>query len=176
MRPARRAPLVVLHSVAWIEGLHGQTQELLERARKLAQIPESRRRGERRARGEKEKILRPRRDTLRELYGEAKSRGLKFGIEIREAVEELPVESDFKALLRSFPRRRFITGTMSATLRSRPTLVSLTMRNFWPTGDRWRLSHPRCEISRARSFRPAAATSICGAETLRETGAHQGLN
>jgi len=39
------------------------------------------------------------RDTLRELYGEAKHRGLKFGIEIREAVEELPVESDFAALL-----------------------------------------------------------------------------
>jgi sugar phosphate isomerase/epimerase len=42
------------------------------------------------------------RDTLRELYGEAKARGLKFGIEIREAVEELPVESDFAALLKEF--------------------------------------------------------------------------
>ena len=43
------------------------------------------------------------RDLLRELYGEAKARGLKFGIEIREAVEELPLESDFAALLKEFP-------------------------------------------------------------------------
>jgi len=43
------------------------------------------------------------RDTLRELYGEAKTRGIKFGIEIREAVEELPIESDFAALLKEFP-------------------------------------------------------------------------
>lgn len=43
------------------------------------------------------------RDTLRELYGEAKHRGINFGIEIREAVEELPVESDFAALLKEFP-------------------------------------------------------------------------
>jgi sugar phosphate isomerase/epimerase len=43
------------------------------------------------------------RDTLRELIGEAKFRGLKLGIEIREAVEELPLDSDFKALLTEFP-------------------------------------------------------------------------
>lgn len=43
------------------------------------------------------------RDTLRELYGEAKARNITFGIEIREAVEELPVESDFAALLKEFP-------------------------------------------------------------------------
>ena len=43
------------------------------------------------------------RDMLRELVGEAKFRGLKLGIEIREAVEELPVESDFVTLLKEFP-------------------------------------------------------------------------
>jgi sugar phosphate isomerase/epimerase len=43
------------------------------------------------------------RDTLRELVGEAKFRGLKLGIEIREAVEELPLDSDFKTLLEEFP-------------------------------------------------------------------------
>jgi sugar phosphate isomerase/epimerase len=40
---------------------------------------------------------------LLELVSEAKKRGVKFGIEIREAVEELPVESDFEALLKEFP-------------------------------------------------------------------------
>jgi sugar phosphate isomerase/epimerase len=43
------------------------------------------------------------RDLLREIYGEARARNLKLGIEIREAVEELPVESDFEALLKEFP-------------------------------------------------------------------------
>ena len=42
------------------------------------------------------------RDMLRELVGEAKFRGLKLGIEIREAVEELPIETDFSALLKEF--------------------------------------------------------------------------
>ena len=40
---------------------------------------------------------------LMDLVVEAKKRGLKFGIEIREAVEELPVESDFESLLKEFP-------------------------------------------------------------------------
>ncbi len=39
---------------------------------------------------------------LMDLVTEARKRGLKFGIEIREAVEELPVESDFKSLLEEF--------------------------------------------------------------------------
>ena len=43
------------------------------------------------------------RATLRELLPVAKSRGLKFGIEIREAVEELPLDGDFAALLAEFP-------------------------------------------------------------------------
>jgi sugar phosphate isomerase/epimerase len=39
---------------------------------------------------------------LMDLVTEARKRGLKFGIEIREAVEELPVESDFKSFLDEF--------------------------------------------------------------------------
>jgi sugar phosphate isomerase/epimerase len=38
-------------------------------------------------------------ESLKLLLPEAAARGVKFGIENREAVEELPVESDFKALL-----------------------------------------------------------------------------
>jgi sugar phosphate isomerase/epimerase len=43
------------------------------------------------------------RETLKLLMTELKFRGLKIGIEIREAVEELPIESDFKSLLEEFP-------------------------------------------------------------------------
>jgi sugar phosphate isomerase/epimerase len=43
------------------------------------------------------------REVLRHLLPELKSRNLKFGIEIREGVEELPVESDFASLLEEFP-------------------------------------------------------------------------
>ena len=40
---------------------------------------------------------------LMDLVVEAKKRGVRFGIEIREAVEELPIEPDFKSLLEEFP-------------------------------------------------------------------------
>jgi sugar phosphate isomerase/epimerase len=43
------------------------------------------------------------REMLKLLLTESKFRGVKFGIEIREAVEELPVESDFQSLLEEFP-------------------------------------------------------------------------
>jgi sugar phosphate isomerase/epimerase len=41
-------------------------------------------------------------DTLRIILPEAEKRGLKLGIENRQAVEEIPIESDFKFLLREF--------------------------------------------------------------------------
>jgi sugar phosphate isomerase/epimerase len=40
---------------------------------------------------------------LRHLLVDAKARGLTLAIEIREAVEELPLEADFKSLLEEFP-------------------------------------------------------------------------
>jgi sugar phosphate isomerase/epimerase len=99
------APLVVLHFGSMnLKDYTSKLTELLSRGEKgspkfLKLVAEANA-----ARAAKKKGFYDRsRDTLRELYGEAKIRGLKFGIEIREAVEELPVESDFPSLLAEFP-------------------------------------------------------------------------
>lgn len=42
-------------------------------------------------------------EALRVLAGEAEKRKVRLGIEIREAVEELPVDGDFQSLLEEFP-------------------------------------------------------------------------
>jgi sugar phosphate isomerase/epimerase len=99
------APLVVLHFGSMdLKDYTGKLTELLSRGEKGTPkfqkvVTEASAARE----AKKKKYYDRSRDTLRELYGEAKSRGLKFGIEIREAVEELPVESDFKSLLEEFP-------------------------------------------------------------------------
>jgi sugar phosphate isomerase/epimerase len=99
------APLVVLHFGSMdLKDYTGKLTELLSRGEKgtpkfqkvAAEASAARE-------AKKRKFYDRSRDTLRELYGEAKSRSLKFGIEIREAVEELPLESDFKSLLAEFP-------------------------------------------------------------------------
>jgi sugar phosphate isomerase/epimerase len=99
------APLVVLHFGSMdLKDYTGKLKELLERGEKgspkfrkvVAEAAEARE-------AKKKKFYDRSRDMLRELVGEAKFRGLKLGIEIREAVEELPVESDFPALLKEFP-------------------------------------------------------------------------
>ncbi len=99
------APLVVLHFGSMdLKDYTGKLKELLERGEKgspkfLKVVAEATAARE----AKKKKFYDRSRDTLRELVGEAKQRGLKLGIEIREAVEELPVESDFAALLKEFP-------------------------------------------------------------------------
>lgn len=99
------APLVVLHFGSMnLKDYTGKLSELVERGEKetkkfqkvVADAVAARE-------AKKKKFYDRSRDMLRELVGEAKFRGLKFGIEIREAVEELPVESDFKSLLEEFP-------------------------------------------------------------------------
>ena len=42
-------------------------------------------------------------ELLKKLLGTAESQGIKLGIENREALEELPLESDFQFLFREFP-------------------------------------------------------------------------
>jgi sugar phosphate isomerase/epimerase len=99
------APLIVLHFGSMdLKDYTGKLKELLERGkggtpefRKLTAEANAARESK------KKRFYEHSRATLRELYGEAKSRGVKFGIEIREAVEELPVDSDFKSLLEEFP-------------------------------------------------------------------------
>lgn len=99
------APLVVLHFGSMdLKDYTGKLKELLERGERgtpkfqkvVAEATAARE-------AKKKKFYDHARDTLRELYGEAKVRGIRLGIEIREAVEELPVESDFAALLKEFP-------------------------------------------------------------------------
>ncbi len=99
------APLVVLHFGSMdLKDYTSKLTELLERGEKgspkfLKVVAEA----EAARAAKKKKFYDRSLDTLRELVGEAKQRGLKLGIEIREAVEELPVESDFAALLKEFP-------------------------------------------------------------------------
>jgi len=99
------APLVVLHFGSMnLKDYTGKLKGMLERGERgspkfLKIVAEANAARE----AKKKKPYDHARDTLRELYGEAKARGVKFGIEIREAVEELPIESDFKPLLAEFP-------------------------------------------------------------------------
>ena len=99
------APLAVLHFGSMdLKDYTSKLKELLERGEKgspkfLKIVAEAQAARE----AKKKKFYDYSRDTLRELYGEAKARQLKLGIEIREAVEELPIESDFKTLLEEFP-------------------------------------------------------------------------
>ena len=99
------APLVVLHFGSMdLKDYTGKLKELLERGEQgtpkfqkvVAEANAARE-------AKKKKFYDRSRATLRHLLTESKFRGVKFGIEIREAVEELPVESDFKSLLDEFP-------------------------------------------------------------------------
>jgi sugar phosphate isomerase/epimerase len=99
------AALVVLHFGSMeLKDYSGKLKELLERGEKgtpkfLKFVAEANAARE----AKKKKSYAHSRETLKLLLPEAKNRGIKFGIEIREAVEELPLEGDFKSLLEEFP-------------------------------------------------------------------------
>jgi sugar phosphate isomerase/epimerase len=99
------APLVVLHFGSMdLKDYTGKLKELLERGEKGS--PKFQKVVAEAAAAREARKIKPyarARETLKLLLTESKYRGLKFGIEIREAVEELPAESDFKALLEEFP-------------------------------------------------------------------------
>ena len=99
------APLVVLHFGSMdLKDYTGKLKGLLERGERGSLKFQKLVAEANVAREAKKKIFYDHsRETLRHLLTEAKFRGLKLGIEIREAVEELPVESDFKSLLEEFP-------------------------------------------------------------------------
>ena len=99
------APLVVLHFGSMdLKDYTGKLKELLERGERgtpkfykvVAEAGAARE-------AKKKRFYDRSRETLKHLLTEAKFRGVKFGIEIREAVEELPVDSDFQSLLAEFP-------------------------------------------------------------------------
>jgi sugar phosphate isomerase/epimerase len=104
---ARRvgAPIVVLHLGSMdLKDYTGKLKELLSRgARDSSKFQKTVAEANAAREATKKKFYDHSRETLRLLVDEARSRGIKFGIEIREAVEELPVESDFPALLAEFP-------------------------------------------------------------------------
>jgi sugar phosphate isomerase/epimerase len=104
---ARRlgAPLVVLHFGSMdLKDYTGKLKELVERGERgtprFTKVVEEARAAQA---AKKQRAFDHARETFNVLVAEAKGRGIKFGIEIREAVHELPVESDFRALLNEFP-------------------------------------------------------------------------
>lgn len=99
-----KAPLVVLHLGSMdLKDYTGKLGELLERGAKdtpkfQKYVAEAIAKRDAR----KEKAFARTKETLRRLLPEAKQRGLKLACENREAIEELPAESDFRAFLQEF--------------------------------------------------------------------------
>jgi sugar phosphate isomerase/epimerase len=99
-----KAPLVVLHLGSMdLKDYTGKLGELLERGAKdtpkfQKYVAEAIAKRDAR----KEKFFARTKETLHLLLPEAKKRGLKLACENREAVEELPAESDFREFLNEF--------------------------------------------------------------------------
>lgn len=99
-----KAPLVVLHlGSIEMKDYTGKLKKLLERGERetpkyqklCAEVSQKRE-------AKKEKFVERVYDTLRKILPEAEARGLKLGVENREALEEIPLESDFTFLFRQF--------------------------------------------------------------------------
>jgi len=97
-----KAPLVVLHlGSIEMKDYTGRLKRLLEEGGKdspkyqklCAEVSQKRE-------AKKEKFLERVYDTLRKILPEAEAHGLKLGVENREALEEIPLEPDFKFLFR----------------------------------------------------------------------------
>jgi sugar phosphate isomerase/epimerase len=100
-----RAPLVVLHlGSIEMKDYTGKLKDLLVRGEKESS-KYAKLCGEVVAKREakKEKFVERVYDTLRKIVPEAEARGLKLGVENREALEEIPLEPDFKFLFHEFP-------------------------------------------------------------------------
>jgi sugar phosphate isomerase/epimerase len=99
-----KAPVVVLHlGSIELKDYTGKLGEMLERGEKetpkyekLCQEANLKREAK------KEKFVARTNDTLRKILPEAEKRGLKLGCENRQALEEIPLESDFEFFLREF--------------------------------------------------------------------------
>jgi sugar phosphate isomerase/epimerase len=97
-----KAPLIVLHLGSMdLKDYGGKLEAMLERGEKdspkfhkLVAEAEAKREAK------KGKFFERTKETLRQLLPEAEKRGLKLGCENREAIEEIPLESDFKLFFR----------------------------------------------------------------------------
>jgi sugar phosphate isomerase/epimerase len=105
-----KAPLVVLH-IGSID-MKNYTDKLLEmvargeketpRYQKLCvELSEKRE-------AKKEKFVERTIDTLKRLLPEAESRAIKLGVENRQALEELPIDTDYHFLFRDLPSRNLV--------------------------------------------------------------------
>jgi sugar phosphate isomerase/epimerase len=99
-----KAPLVVLHlGSIEMKDYTGKLKNLLERGEKDSpKYQKLCKEVLQRREARKEKFVERVYDTLRKIVPEAEARGLKLGIENREALEEIPLESDFNFLFHEF--------------------------------------------------------------------------
>jgi len=97
-----QAPLVVLHLGSMdLKDYTGKLCTMLERGQRATAKYEKLCAEASKAReARKERFVENLYDTLRKILPEAEKRGLKLGCENRQALEEIPVESDFKFLFR----------------------------------------------------------------------------
>jgi len=99
-----KAPVVVLHLGRMdLKDYTGKLCSMLERGQRDTPKYEKLRVEAAKAReANKAEFVERTCDTLKKILPEAEKRGLKLGIENRQALEEIPVESDFKFLFRDF--------------------------------------------------------------------------
>ncbi|HZF01502.1 MAG TPA: sugar phosphate isomerase/epimerase [Methylomirabilota bacterium] len=99
-----KAPVVVLHlGSIEMKDYTGKLSEMLERGEKGSPKYEKLRAEVSKAReAKKEKFFQRTKETLRQILPEAEKRGLKLGCENRQALEEIPLESDFQFFFREF--------------------------------------------------------------------------
>jgi sugar phosphate isomerase/epimerase len=98
------APLVVLHlGRIEMKDYTARLKKLLEQGRKDSpQYQKLCAEVSRKREAKKEKFVERVYDSLRKILPEAEARGLKLGVENREALEEIPLETDFPFLFRDF--------------------------------------------------------------------------
>jgi sugar phosphate isomerase/epimerase len=100
-----KAPLIVLHlGSIEMKDYTGKLCEMLEQGEKGSPKYEKLCADVARARdAKKEKYFERTKQTLKQILPEAEQRGLQLGCENRQALEEIPVESDFQFLFRELP-------------------------------------------------------------------------
>jgi sugar phosphate isomerase/epimerase len=100
-----KAPVVVLHlGSIEMKDYTGKLGEMLERGEKNSSTYEKlRMEVSKTLAAKKDKFFEHTKATLRTVLPEAEKRGLKLGCENRQALEEIPVESDFQSLFKEFP-------------------------------------------------------------------------
>ena len=99
-----KAPIVVLHlGSIEIKDYTGKLGEMLERGeRNSPKYDKLCTEVSKALVAKKDKFFQNTKDTLRTVLPEAEKRGLKLGCENRQALEEIPVESDFQFLFKEF--------------------------------------------------------------------------